>query len=553
MTSFSVRSRPVLFTTFLLLAAMLDLVAQAAEPDTILIKNVHLIDREAVAEDAVVNILITDGKLDVVTRDDIAPEDVELAVDAQKGFLLGNLGMGTPPSFLILDQDPRKNFEVLRDTRAHERFAIRMGVIVMNDLPELAAMQSTAENKPERSGWLAYEPPPLALPLSYHDSRKWNKFETKYISGLFNGALALDRQRWLSQDDASRTQVGDLSEFNGGEIRALRFGLAGTLNFKTPWVYVISGATNGFDKGFDTTTTDDFTWFDYRVDIPVFKDTTLCIGKQKEPMSLERLTGMVFLPWQERTSAADAMLPSRNHGIVLNGMGLNGWMTWAAGAFNNWIDSEESFDDTANQVVGRVTWVPFASADESNLVHLGFGARHTDAKQGIRFRTEPEFNQSSDFVDTGLLTANNALTYNVEAYWRKGPYWLGFEYIKSDVDSPEFGDPSFDGYHLSASWAITGEMRSYRKRSGVFNPLPVARSVNQGGWGAWELAARYSNLDLSDGLVDGGNMDIISVGLNWWLTQVAQFSVNYRHITLDQSGIEGSSSGITSRIVLILD
>ena len=121
------------------------------------------------------------------------------------------------------------------------------------------------------------------------------------------------------------------------------------------------------------------------------------------------------------------------------------------------------------------------------------------------------------------------------------------------MDSPEFGDPSFDGYHLSASWAITGEMRSYRKRSGVFNPLPVARSVNQGGWGAWELAARYSNLDLSDGLVDGGDMDIISVGLNWWLTQVAQFSVNYRHITLDQGGIEGDSSGITSRIVLILD
>jgi phosphate-selective porin OprO/OprP len=186
-------------------------------------------------------------------------------------------------------------------------------------------------------------------------------------------------------------------------------------------------------------------------------------------------------------------------------------------------------------------------------VHLGFGVRHTDAKQGIRYRTEPEFNKSPTFADTGLLTANNALTYNLEAYWRKGPYWLGFEHIKSDVDSPEIGNPSFDGYHISASWALTGEMRSYRKRSGVFDPLPVAKSVNQGGWGAWELAARYSNLDLSDGLVDGGDMDIISVGLNWWLTQVAQFSVNYRHITLDQSGIEGSSSGITSRIVLILD
>jgi phosphate-selective porin OprO/OprP len=247
------------------------------------------------------------------------------------------------------------------------------------------------------------------------------------------------------------------------------------------------------------------------------------------------------------------MLPSRNHGVVLNGMGFGGRMTWAAGVFNNWIDSEESFDDTANQFVGRVTSVPFTSADESNLVHLGFGVRHTDAKQGIRYQTEPEFNQSPTFVDTGLLTASNALTYNLEAYWRKGPYWLGFEHIRSDVDSPEIGNPSFDGYHISASWALTGEMRSYRKRSGSFDPLPVAKSVNQGGWGAWELAARYSSLDLSDGLVDGGDMDITSVGLNWWLTRVAQFSLNYRYITLDQGGIEGDSSGITSRIVLILD
>ena len=51
----------------------------------------------------------------------------------------------------------------------------------------------------------------------------------------------LDRTHWLSQDDVSRQQVGELSDFDGGEIRALRFGLAGTLNFKMPWVYTIAG------------------------------------------------------------------------------------------------------------------------------------------------------------------------------------------------------------------------------------------------------------------------------------------------------------------------
>ena len=73
-------------------------------------------------------------------------------------------------------------------------------------------------------------------------------------------------------------------------------------------------------------------------------------------------------------------------------------------------------------------------------------------------------------------------------------------------------DPFFHGYHLSGSWAVTGEMRGYRKRSGIFNPLPVARPVNQGGWGTLETAFRYSRLDLADGAVDGGEMDIYSSG-----------------------------------------
>ena len=77
----------------------------------------------------------------------------------------------------------------------------------------------TPPPKPRR--WVAYTPPPIAVPIRYYDSRKWNKFNTKPISGLFTGALALDRQFWLSQDGNSEAQVGDLSEFEGGKIRAL--------------------------------------------------------------------------------------------------------------------------------------------------------------------------------------------------------------------------------------------------------------------------------------------------------------------------------------------
>lgn len=95
-------------------------------------------------------------------------------------------------------------------------------------------------------------------------------------------------------------------------------------------------------------------------------------------------------------------------------------------------------------------------------------------------------------------------------------------------------------------------MRPYRKRSGIFDPLTVARPVNQGGWGAVEAAVRYSTLDLSDGLVDGGEMDTYSLGLNWWLTRYAQFGLNYRYINLGRFDVDGDSSGINARLTLIL-
>ena len=55
-------------------------------------------------------------------------------------------------------------------------------------------------------------------------------------------------------------QVGDLDDFEGGEIRVLRFGVVGSLNFKRPWRYTISAGTNTFDKGFDVDTTDDLSF-----------------------------------------------------------------------------------------------------------------------------------------------------------------------------------------------------------------------------------------------------------------------------------------------------
>ena len=127
------------------------------------------------------------------------------------------------------------------------------------------------------------------------------------------------------------------------------------------------------------------------------------------------------------------------------------------------------------------------------------------------------------------------------------------EYIKSNIDSPVWQNPDPSGYHVTASWILTGEMRAYNKRVGVFGRIPVSRDVNNDGCSAWEISARYSYLDGNQGLLDAGELDIWSAGVNWWLTPLLNVNLNYRFVTLERFGIVGESHGLNSRISMLLE
>ena len=259
------------------------------------------------------------------------------------------------------------------------------GKVVRNLLQPATEPVPEPGEEPARAGWLAYTPP---------------------VSGIFTAALVLDRVNWLSQDAASELQVGDLTGFDGGEIRGLRFGLIGTLNtFEKPWVDTIFGATNAFDKGFDSEKSDSMAFLDWRLDIPLLANSTLSIGKQKEPISGERVQSLLNNNMQERSAVADALLPSRNVGIVWNGNSPATYTSWAVGVFNDWFDTGVDLDESATQYIGRTTWAPLHSEDDSNLLHLGIGYRYSNGKEGFRSATESEINQAPAFVDASFGAA----------------------------------------------------------------------------------------------------------------------------------------------------
>ena len=433
----------------LLLASGLSspLSAEVVDPQNIVIENVYIATEGA--QDVPVNLLIRDNKLELLSKDMIPIPDGFIALDANAGYLVGNLTLGKSPSFMILDADPRIDFEVLLNNKSHSVFVVHNGELRNNRL-QFAKDMFEQHNEP--AGWHAYTPPPVALPTHYGGSGAWNHWATKNTSNIFFAVMALDRQFWLSQNDESEQQVGDLNQFEGGEIRDLRFGLIGTLNyFDKPWGYNLTLGTNSFNSQFLAEDQDNFRFLDYRLDIPIADGMKLSLGRQKEPISMERLMTLINLPMQERSSVAEAFLPARNFGLHLSGNALNRRMSWAGGLFNNAIDSGVSVDNAATAVVGRLSWLPIVSENQINLLHLALAARQENGNLGFLYRSKPEFNKSPLFIDTGTGTADKTRQYNLEASWRRGPFWLAAEYVGTHVDSPTFGALDFSAYYITSA------------------------------------------------------------------------------------------------------
>ena len=515
----------------------------------IMIRNVVVIDPSSDSEDVAVSILIENKKLQLVTTDKISLDKSDIAFDAKEGFILGKLVVGNLATLVILNTDPRINSNVILDTKPYVVFAITDGEVVVNKL-----FQINDDNQKPIKTWRSYSPPPVALPLSYQNSRKWNVFRSKPINLVLVGAILIDNTRWLSQDDNNKEQVGELSQFEGGSVRGLRAGLGGTFNFKKPWTYVFSFGTRAFERGFDQSELNEFVLYDYRVDIP-FGLATLSIGKQKETVSLSRLSGMIFEPaQQERASVIDGLLTARNVGIVINRSFFNNRMTGAVGIFNNWYEAGRSFSNNPTIFTGRVSALPLISEDESNLLHLGISGRYSNAAAGIRYQARTEIYNGPGSVDTELIEdASSTFLYGLELAWRKGPFILTTEYVQTNVQSSMYNNPSFKGYNVVASYIITGEMRNYNKRSGLFNRVRTANAVSSGGWGTWEVFGRWSAFDLTDNAIMGGEMNTLSTGLNWWPSSAIQTSINYRYSILDRLEKSGSNHGMVMRLALLLE
>jgi phosphate-selective porin OprO and OprP len=217
-------------------------------------------------------------------------------------------------------------------------------------------------------------------------------------------------------------------------------------------------------------------------------------------------------------------------------------MTWSAGWFNNWLDDDLSFTQSGQIFAGRISGLPIDAGGGRRLLHLGVSGVYREAQDGnFRLRSVPEVYEAPDFVDTGLLPADHGTSVGAELAAVERPVAVSAEYTWTSVGSPETGDPHFQGFYLMASWCMTGESRPYDRQLGSFGAIRPAQpfSFKHGGRGAWELAARYSRIDLTSGGVKGGEFDRWSGGLSWSPTSQWRFEFNYGYGRLKRANLDG--------------
>jgi phosphate-selective porin OprO/OprP len=339
----------------------------------------------------------------------------------------------------------------------------------------------------------------------------------KKFSLKFGGRIQAD-YTFVSEDPALTADVlGD-----GFEFRRSRLVFEGTvyerIRFKAEYDFV------GGDPDFND------------VFIGITSDAGfLQFGHFKEPFSFEGLTSAQWLPFVERALPIEAFWPARNSGVGFSGGG--DVVNYGVGAFYDADDFGISVNEDDQNLTGRVAFRPLYGEDGARVINLGVSATHKQRASSIRFSTRPEAHFSGRFVDTGSFAADSATILGGEFVAIAGPFWAVAEYVAADVDAPAAGDPSFDGAYVSAGWFFTGEHRPFRANPGVFERVIPATHFGAGGSsGAWEIAGRWSTIDLTDAGIAGGEQENYTIALNWYLNPVTRLALDWMHADVDQVG-----------------
>ncbi len=270
----------------------------------------------------------------------------------------------------------------------------------------------------------------------------------------------------------------------------------------------------------------------------------LTFGQQKEDFGLEDTGSSKWTTAIERSLPANAFDTGNNVGIKLSGS--NNFLTYSLGVFKQDVDGQNDLDTATT---GRFVIRPMN--DENGLIHLGVGYTQRDSDNGFdsiesRLGVRGGENKTATKVSAGYLggIADEMTAMNLELAASFGPVHVMAEYFDGELSGVgATPDLEADGYYAQVGWIVTGESRSYKNEIAAFDKVKPA-----GSGGAWEVFARYDELDFSDNegepmiKLAGTTGNTLTVGANWYVNEVVKASLNYVKADVDEA-IKGEDDG----------
>ena len=309
-------------------------------------------------------------------------------------------------------------------------------------------------------------------------------------------------------------------------------------------------------------------------DLPIFQ--TLLIGNQKRPLGMDHLNSSRYNTFLERPLVIEAFNEdARRLGIAAYGVSEDETWNWRYGIYTleNIADDGQAVGDASQMSVnGRLAGTPWydETSGGRGYLHLAIADMwaHPDGdvnppatnSNGARFRTRPEARTGSQrWLDTGAIAGADWFnTLGFEAMLNIGAFSVVSEYQVTEVGRGNDGSNlTFDGAYVQAAYFLTGEHQPIDRRTGTIGrvkPLENFFWVNTcdddtaSGWGAWQIAARYSYLNLTDADIRGGDERNWSLAAVWWWNSHARVQFNYVHAEIDDhapvNGFTGGKSDI---------
>ena len=309
-------------------------------------------------------------------------------------------------------------------------------------------------------------------------------------------------------------------EATNSELRRARLGFQGRIapiKYKLELDFANSGTASWKDVWLSYNNKNDLgKWF-------------IKVGQHRVPFGHATISSSKYKPLMRRPLFGDGPQTSRAVGIAYR-QNTNRWF-FHTGAFIPALGTGS--DETGEGTTDRMTYAlriggqPFFK-DKTHLIHTAISYQHEefngDAFSNIDNSLLSHVGDADALVANFGTNTNDSNAYDIELISVWGPFHGVFEYVAWDVSDPD-GDANLSAWAVDVGWFLTGESMKYK--AGAFSGIKPKAPIGKRGWGAWQIAARLENMDLTDGNILGGEADIFTVGVNWYLTSNTRLMANY--------------------------